>query len=256
VRRADELRERMAEMAEKDAERARARDEWKAKRAAEAAAIAVALNARIAVAREKDAAVITNRRAEYAAKLEAVAKRNKEKAEREKEQRASGGRSGVRRARSRRHGPSAHPPRTRPAPPPHAVVKKEKQNEIKLGRRTNALERAHNETADRARKLLETIAARDVHIAEVHAASVLENEERVLRAALHQADKEASILKSARATEYARLRQLSKVMEDEERLVAEAASRERVWRERQEAQRRFIIARDLKPEPAKKVEED
>ena len=87
-RRAEDLRERLLEMAEKDAERKKAREEWKAKRAAEAAEVAAALNARIAIAREKDAAVITNRRAEYAAKLEAVRLRNEEKAEREKDQRA------------------------------------------------------------------------------------------------------------------------------------------------------------------------
>lgn len=116
---------------------------------------------------------------------------------------------------------------------------------MKLGRRTAALERAHADVADKQRTLVAQIAAREEHIAKVKEAELLENEERVLRSALHAADKEAAILKRARAVEYARLRQLSHVMADEERLVMEATSKEAHWRERQEAQRRFIIARDL-----------
>ena len=116
---------------------------------------------------------------------------------------------------------------------------------MKLGRRTAALERTKAEVADKAQQLLRQIAEREVHIAKVREAEILANEERVLKAALHQADKEATIIKAARANEYARLRQLAKVMTDEERLVMEATSKDVVWKERQDAQRRFIIARDL-----------
>ena len=124
---------------------------------------------------------------------------------------------------------------------------------MKLGRRTAALERTKAEVADKAQQLLRQIAEREVHIAKVREAEILANEERVLKAALHQADKEATIIKAARANEYARLRQLAKVMTDEERLVMEATSKDVVWKERQDAQRRFIIARDLGTAAIKKV---
>ena len=66
-----------------------------------------------------------------------------------------------------------------------------------------------------------------------------------MRAALHKADKEAAILKSARATEYARLQALAAVMADEEKLKMEAEAKQLLWVERQQAQRRLIIARDM-----------
>ncbi len=113
-----------------------------------------------------------------------------------------------------------------------------------MERRTRALERAHGEVADHRTKLLAQIVERDLHIAKIRVEEWQANEERVLRAALHKADKEASILKAARATEYARLQSLSAVMADEERLEIEAHAKLSLDRERQQNKRKLIIARD------------
>lgn len=129
-------------------------------------------------------------------------------------------------------------------PATYSVARKVKQAEAKEERRARALERAHGEIADRTTRLLETISQRDKHIEQVKEAERLANEEKVLKAALHKADKEASILKTARATEYARLLQLSSVMADEERLKIEADAKEVLWVARQQNQRRLIISRD------------
>jgi HPt (histidine-containing phosphotransfer) domain-containing protein len=107
-----------------------------------------------------------------------------------------------------------------------------------------ALERAHGEVADKSAKLLEQIAARESHIAATAAAAAAANEERALRAALHKADKEAAILKAARAQEYARLQALAGVLTDDVRRAAADAARAGLWAERQANQRRLVIARD------------
>ncbi len=123
---------------------------------------------------------------------------------------------------------------------------------MKEERRARALERAHGEVADKTVKLLATIGAREAHIVAVAAAAALANEEKVLRAALHKADKEAAIVKAARAAEYARLQTLAGVLADEEARAAAADGKARLWRERQEAQRRLIIARDRLNDDAEK----
>ena len=63
------------------------------------------------------------------------------------------------------------------------LTKKEKQNEVKLGRRTAALERAHADVADKQRTLVAQIAAREEHIAKVREAELLENPRKGKRAA-------------------------------------------------------------------------
>ena len=203
------LAEKLADLKAQEEERRAKVLAAEAEAKAEAAARTAAQAARLEAARQRDAEALARKRTEYDMKLEEAAKRNAEKAEREAKE----------------------------------LEAKEKAKAAKEKRMKEGLDRTRANEMEFIEKLQDNLKKRDQHVEELRREQELAHEERLLREALHAAAKEETIRRQRRREEYIRIRGLSAMQQDEEKLEAQRQAKLKAQMERQANQKRLLTVK-------------